>query len=107
MNCALPEAAEDLGVRLRHAAGRVAQPVARGILADREQDLADGALDARVVDAGPVPGPLHGARAASAADPVLGKAVIGGGDPVGDHGVVHRNLLEGIARGPSTDSSCR
>jgi hypothetical protein len=45
-----PEASEELGVRAGHPGRRLAQPVAVGVLTDREKDLPDGAFDPRQVD---------------------------------------------------------
>ena len=46
----LLRAAEDLLAGARHAVGRSEQPLAVGVLADGEQELADGGLNAGLVD---------------------------------------------------------
>lgn len=44
------QAGEELGVGAGDPGGRLAQPVAVGVLADGDEDLADGRLDALQVD---------------------------------------------------------
>ena len=48
----LSQAREDLRVGACHAGGRLDEPLAVGVLPDREQDLADGRFEARKVDLG-------------------------------------------------------
>src|SRR5690348_5112503 len=56
----LPQPGELLGVGPGHPGGGVAQAVALRVLADREQDLPDRALDARRVELAAGLGPLAG-----------------------------------------------
>ena len=44
------QAAEQLGIHAGHAGRRFAETLAIGILADRQQDLADGSFDPRQID---------------------------------------------------------
>jgi len=45
-----PQASEELGVGAGHPGRRLAQPVAVGVLTDRDEDLPDGAFDPGQID---------------------------------------------------------
>ena len=79
----MPQPAGQLGVRPGDPGRGVVQPLAVGVLADRDQQLADGGLGARVVERR---GPRRGRARAAQIGSVI-EAASGGVGPAAEAGV--------------------